>query len=265
MKQLQELINKSWYGSVGYVKEIKNLYSLEHYIQTNLEVLKEFEGVVVATNYYDFDLAEQNRELWEIYLPDVMLIDNPVNRGHSFGTADLDNLLVRWCKENDIQWLCKASNDVLITPETLELMIPEADFYYTDGFSYEDLSSNHFDYSLMYGEHFFPQTNFYLIDVSKIDYLANEDYLNETYAYSQTIPNFNGKIWEHLPEWACENFLKGCVKRNDLVKHNMLDLKTYTKLCNVIEKHKVGDPSHKNIMINGVCHFQFPTQKIIKI
>jgi len=65
--------------------------------------------------------------------------------------------------------------------------------------------------------------------------------------------------------WSCENFLKECVKRNKLSKEYLLDFEKHKKLCDIIKIYKIGDPSHKNIMIDGVCHFQYPNQPIIEI
>jgi ubiquinone/menaquinone biosynthesis C-methylase UbiE len=61
------------------------------------------------------------------------------------------------------------------------------------------------------------------------------------------------------------NFLKECVKRNSLSKKSFVHLDIHKKLCDALKIYQVGDPSHKNIMIEGICHFQFHTQNIIEI
>ena len=48
---LKELINKSVYGTIGYLSSQEDLETLEQYILYNLPVLKEFKQIVVATNY----------------------------------------------------------------------------------------------------------------------------------------------------------------------------------------------------------------------
>jgi hypothetical protein len=265
---LKQLINKSVYGTIGYISSQDDINLLEQYIIYNLSVLKEFKKIIIATNYKDpsnSDLILKNNSLWIKYFPKCSYINNPINRGHNFGTADLDNIIFNYCKLNNIEWLCKGANDILIQECILSKEIEEADFYYLNGISYETLHLNSFDYEQIYKKHFIPQTNFYLINVSKCDYLNDKKYLDETYEYVKTIPNYNGKIWEYIKEWSCEDFLKNCINRNDLSKFYLLDKLTHNKLCDSIKLHRIGDPSHKNIMINGICHFQYPDQSVIEI
>ena len=131
--------------------------------------------------------------------------------------------LVIPCKENKIEWLCKSANDTILNDDMLNIEIKEADFYYLNGISYETLYLNDFDYEQIYQNHFIPQTNFYLINISKSDYLNDKQYLDETYEYSKTINNYNGKIWEYIKGWSCEDFLKNCVNRNNLSKFYLLN------------------------------------------
>lgn len=261
---LKQLINKSYYGTIGYIASENDLTRLEQYILYSLEVLKEFNNIVVATNY-GADFQEQNTQIWKKYFPDCIILDLPVNRGHNFGTADLDNKVFDYCKENNIEWLCKGANDVLFQPHLLETEIEPADFYYLNGFSFETIYLNDFDPEKLNHNHFTPQTNFYFINTSKTDYLTDKDYLDESYEYFKTIPNFNNKPWEYIKGWSCEDFLAQCVERNNLTKSHILDKDHYLKLFNTIKSYKIGDPSHKNIFINGVCHFQFPDQPVIEI
>jgi hypothetical protein len=203
--------------------------------------------------------------MWEKYFPNCILIDSEINRGHNFGTADLDNLIVNWCNENNEEWLCKSANDVILQESFLYKEIIESDFYYLNGISYETLFLNNFKHNLIFKDYFYPQTNFYFINVNKIDYLNDKQYLDETYEYSKTINNYNGKIWEYIKGWSCEDFLKNCVNRNNLSKFYLLNEFTHDKLCNTIKLNQIGDPSHKNVMIGGICHFHFPNYPVIEI
>jgi len=262
---LKQLINKSVYGTVGYISSNEDLDILESYIMYNLPILKEFKQIIVATNFSNGrsypSYQTLNDKLWKKYFPDCIILNSNINRGHNFGTADLDNMLFDFCKENEIEWLFKTSNDVVFTPEFLEISIEEADFYYMNGISALDVIKNKYNYS----EVFYPQTNYYFINVSKCDYLNNKKYLDETYIHSKSIPNYTGKIWDYIDGWSCENFLKQCVERNNLTKYNLISKKTHDYLCWVISTHNIGDPSHKNIMIKGICHFHYPKQNIIEI
>jgi len=263
---LKTLINQSVYGTVGYISSLDDINLLEQYILYNLPVLKEFKNIIVATNYKDKNIYQNlNDKIWKKYFPNCICITSEVNRGHNFGTADLDNMVFDYCKQNDIKWLCKASNDVILTEDIFKNEVNKADFYYLNGISFEDLYKANFNISKIYNERFYPQTNFYIIDVSKCNYLNDKEYLNETYLYSLNIPNYNGKIWEYISGWSCENFLKNCVESNNLSKTYLLNLHQHTRLCEAIKIYKIGDPSHKNIMMEGICHFHYPNQQIIEI
>ncbi len=265
--KLKEIANISHYSSVGYIESQDSLKTLESYILYNINVLKEFKNVIIATNYKEFDtsLVEANKQLWEKYFPNPILIDLKINRGHSFGIADQENAIVDYCKENNIKWLCKASHDVVLESFILNKEIPESDFYYMNGIGFGGMKKYNFDLDIIAKEDFYPQTNFYFIDVSKLDYLYDKGYVNETYDYIQTIENYSNKVWEYIEGWSCEDFLKQCVKRNNLSKHHLVSPPSYRILLETIKERQLHDCSHKNIMIEGICHFQFPNSPIIKI
>jgi len=261
---LKTLINKSWYGTIGYIAKEQDLETLEQYILFNLPVLKEFQNLVVATNYGS-ELQHENTLLWKRYFPNSIIIDNPTNRGHNHGYTDLDNLVFDYCKNNNIEWLCKSANDVIFEESILDKQIGNSDFYYMNGIGYGGMVSYNFDFDKIIKEDFYPQTNFYFINVNKTDYLNDKKYLDETYEIISNIREYNGKIWEYIPGWSCEDFLKQCVNRNQLLKEHLVSEDQYRILLNVIKNYNIHDCSHKNIMIEGICHFPYPEQQIIKI
>lgn len=267
MMNLRQLINKSVYGTVGYISSQEDIDTLEQYIIYNLYILREYKQIIVATNWKQLDLNLINRhiDMWERYFPNIILIDNEINRGHNHGCADLDNLIINYCKENNIDWLCKSANDIILIDSFFKKEIPEADFYYLNGIGYGGMVPFNFDFNKIIKEDFYPQTNFYFLNVSKIDYLNNKEYLDETYKYIQSIPDYNGKIWEYVKEWSCEDFLKQCIERNNLLKYHLISEKKYLSLLQVIKENNIHDSSHKNIMIEGICHYQYSNQQIIEI
>jgi len=263
---LKNLINKSVYGGTGYISSQNDLDNLEQYILYNLPVLREFKQILIATNFKNYpEFSEENSQLWKKYFPDCIVLDSKINRGHNHGYCDIENILFDWCKSNDIKWLCKGANDVILQESIFDIQIDEADFYYLNGISYEDLLLNNFDYDKLFYDHFYPQGNFYFMDVSKCDFISNKEYLDQTYTYIQGIPNYNGKIWEYIKGWSGENFLKECAFRNNLKIKYLLDINTHKQLCNAINLHKIWDPSHKNVMIKGICHFHSPNEEIVLI
>jgi len=261
---LKNLINKSWYGTIGYIAKDEDLEVLEQYILYNLPVLKEFQNIIIATNY-NGNYQQQNAELWNKYFSDCIIIDSHLNRGHNHGYTDLDNIVFDYCKENNIEWLCKSANDVIFKESLLDKEIGDADFYYLNGVGYGGMVPFNFDFDKIINEAFYPQTNFYFINVFKSDFLNDKKYLDETYDYIQNIPNYNGKIWEYIKGWSCEDFLKNCVNRNNLVKEHLASEENYRILLQIIKDNQIHDCSHKNILIEGVCHFPYFDQPVIEI
>lgn len=265
---LKQLINKSVYGTIGYISSQDDLDLLEQYILYNLPVLKEFKKIVVATNYKDSsntNLILKNNKLWESYFPNCSYINNPTNRGHNFGTADLDNLIFDYCKLYNIEWLCKSANDIILQESILNKEIEEADFYYTTSVGYGALFppyevSEKKVYDIY--EYFYPQTNFYFINIFKCDYLNDKQHINEIYDKTKSIADYNGKAWEYGFR-SCEFLLKECVERNNLLKYNLIPREKFNILLKLISQYQIHDPSHKNIMIEGIYHYQFSNEKII--
>ncbi len=265
--KLKDLVNKSTYCTVGFIEDLDTFKTLEGYIAYNLLVLKEFKQHIIVTNYREFtpELVTQNSNFWKAIFPECILIDLEINRGHSFGIAVQENAIVEYCKKNNIDWICKASHDVLFNQSILEKDLPQKDFYYLNGIGYGGMAKYGFDLEKIKNEDFYPQTNFYFINTDKIDYLYDRDYVNEIYDYIQGLESYNGKIWEYIEGWTCEDFLKSCVIRNNLSKYHLVPQKTYIKLLEHIKQSQIHDCSHKNIMIEGICHFQYPEQQILVI
>jgi hypothetical protein len=262
---LGQIINKAAYGTIGYAGSHDDLLKIDTYFAYNKDVINQYAYTIIATNFDNEELISLHNTMCKHHFPDCILLNSINNRGHNFGTADLDNIIFNYCKENNIEWLCKSSNDVVIHIELLDKEVDEADFYYFNGIGYGGLVKYNFDNDRIIDEYFFPQTNFYLINVSKTDYLNNQDFINSTYEYVTSIEDYNGKIWEYVAGWACEQFLADCVNRNNLKKYHLLNNDTYISLLNFIKECVVHDPSHKNIMMENVCHMHFSEQDIVYI
>ncbi len=261
---LKKLINKSWYGSIGYIEDSATIDLLVTYLLYNKPVLDEFKNHIFAFTYKTLDLDYLQTSINTLY-PNASILTLDTNRGHNFGTADLDNAVFEFCKNNNGEWLCKASNDMIYNPAILDKKIGVADFYYMNGIGYGGMEKYNFDFDRIIQEDFYPQTNFYFINTSKIDYINNSEYLDKTYQYIQQFPEYSGRVWEYIPGWSCENFLKECVERNNLVKEHLISEDKYRILLGIIKDYSIHDCSHKNIIIEGVCHLQWPEQQIIKI
>jgi hypothetical protein len=262
---LKTLINKSWYGTIGYISSQDDINLLEQYILFNIPVLKEFKNIIVATNYKNYpEFVEENTQLWKKYFPNCIIIDLEINRGPNFGYCDLDDAIFDYCKENNIEWLCKSANDVIFQESILDKEIKEADFYYLNGIGYGGMIKYDFNFDKIIDKDFYPQTNFYFINVSKTDYLNDKEHVNEIYNKVQIIPDYNGKAWEYGFR-SCEALLKECIERNNLSKYSLVLKEKYSILLEIIKSQHIHDSSHKNIMIEGICHYPYPKQQVIYI
>jgi len=262
---VKELINKSVYGTIGYIGSLEDIDRTEQYILYNLPVLQEYKNVIIATNFNSLEWVAPYNTIWKEYFPECILITSPENRGHNHGYVDLDNLLFNYCKENNIEWLCKSANDTIIIHELLDKQIGDADFYYLNGIGYGGMFKYDFDFERIVNEDFYPQTNFYFINVSKTDYLNDAYYADETYKYIKSLDEYNGRIWEYIENWSCEKFLRDCIERNNLTKEHLISPDKYLSLLNLVKKYEIHDSSHKNIMIEGVCHYHTLTEGVLTV
>lgn len=252
-----QIIAKSVYGAIGNIASLRDLEVLERFICHNLPILKAFKNVSIATNFnvdLRHELAPRNEVLWRRYLPECILLDSAINRGHSIGTCDLDNLLFDHCKENHVPWLCKGSSDVLLSAPILEIEVTPADFYYLDAISYAAMRRYDFNVAKIRAGLFYPQTNFYAIDVGKTDFLVDKEFLDRSYAIVTRIPDYNGRIWEYIQGWACELLLRKCVIRNRLRRCRLMDDGQLCRLLTMVKERCIEDCSLKNVTINGICH-----------
>ena len=259
--KFSEVVGKSAYGTIGYIADPDDLRILEQHIVHNLPLLTAFTQVIVATNYGGAsprELAADTTEVWRRYVPDCVMLNSGRNRGHSIGTSDLDNLVFDHCKANDIEWLCKSANDVLLSAPVLDIEIQAADFYYLNAVSSSVLRQQDLDLARIGADLFFPQTNFYAINVSKTDFLIDKEFLDRSYAIVNRIPDYNGRIWEHIPRWSCELLLRKCVLRNGLTRCHLMDDAQFSRLLRLVQERSIEDCSHKNLTINGICHCHGP-------
>jgi len=266
---LKEIINKSYYGTTGYIASINDIELLEQYIIYNLPVLKEFKQILVATNYQNYtqELVSLNTKVWKRYFKDCIILDSKINRGHNFGTVDLDEILFNFCKQNNIEWLCKSANDIIFQEYILNKEIKEADFYFTTSVGYAGLFDPYnvsVDKVYNNDEYFYPQTNLYFINTSKCDYLNDIEHVNDVYNKVKNISNYSNKAWEYGFR-SCEVLLKECIEKNKLTKYNLIPQEKFIILLDVIRDYQLHDPSHKNIMIEGICHFHYNNKQIIQI
>jgi hypothetical protein len=247
-----QVLRRCAYGTTGYVTCPDDLDAVAAVVRHNLGVLRGFAQIVVATNYADHVLTEANHRMWRSFFPDVVMLDSEHNRGHSIGTADLENLLFEHCESTGIQWLCKGANDIVLTPEVTRIPVGEAQFYYLNAVAYAAVRQHGRD---AFGHGFFyPQSTFFVIDVTATDYLYDRGLLDGSWATVSAIPDYTGRIWEYLPGWSCERWLRDCVLRNGLVREHLLTTTQWQHVVDIVIDQRIEDCSFKGLTLNGICH-----------
>lgn len=254
-----DVVTGGVFGTTGFVAGEADLVAIERTIQHNLAVLSQFRQVVVATNYASGrrdELIRRNQQVWRRWLPDCVLIDSAHNRGHSIGTADLENLLLEHTRASDLRWLCKSANDVLLWPESLDIPVRPASFYFLNAVSFDAIRQRGFDLRGFTEGFFYPQTTFYAIDTEATDYLYDQAILDQAWETVTAISDYNGRIWEYLPGWSCEHLLRDCVVRNGLVRAPLMTDAQWQHVLRLVIAQRIHDCSFKGLRINGICHAQ---------
>lgn len=275
---LKQIISKSFFGTIATVKDEFSIRKLDLFLQYNLPLLSIFENrVVIAINKLEDTPAvvvEAYKQTLALNVPGCVILEIN-NRGHMFGTIDLEEAILSYIKKNapKTEYLFKSMDDVITYPYFLEVEVPEADFYYLPGFSYESIQkagSKEKLYSIY--ENFesgfwTPQTTFFILRINNVDnlYGSDIDYKHNIFIETKrSIPQI--KPWE-IPfdiKFDCETHLGRTVK--DMSKYCLIQSK-FKKLLDLVERYPIGDPSHKNIYFKdlGICHYHYYDQPVLEL
>jgi hypothetical protein len=252
--KLKDLLPDACYGSIATITGEESIHKVQTFLNMNADFINSFKNILVALNTgekADSYIEEAYKNEWLKMVPNVVFLHAHDNKGHMFGTIELEELILRFAKTYfpKTRYLFKTMEDVITNSKLLELEVPEASFYYLPSISYESIIRNKLD---------LPQTTFYILDITYIDSLYGKDVKLKHHEYLLALAN-NPRLkpWD-MPfeiKFDCETHLARTVKNHS--KYCLLNSETYDKLLNFVEKHKVGDPSHKNIyFINeGICHY----------
>lgn len=283
--KLKELIPNSCFCIIATVDNESSLEKAELFIGANQEVIEQFPYIFLSINYLpevSLDLVDRYTNLYSdtfTFASNNIEITRsisfnvcPTNRGHMFGTIDLDESCLAEVKKIGFKYMWKINDDMLITPEILDKSVIPGDFYYVPGFSYETLCKTEFidNFIANYERSFYtPQSTFFILDVSKVDTLYGDVDTRKKIWEEGKINNTNLRPWE-VPQpdgikFGLEDMLGYTTK--DLYTRNLLSSESFNALVNHVGFYKEGDPSHKNIMLKeiGVCHYHYWKDKIFKI
>lgn len=266
---LHSLLNKSCYATIATITE-DSFDKLNLFMQYNVDLIKQFPQVIISTNSLEdtpIRKINQYHNTWRRMVPNCVILHSDKNRGHMFGTIDLEEAILKYVKKNTegIQYLWKSMDDVITTTELLDVEVEEAEFYYLPGFSYESIQKAGGKenlrkiYDAFDSGFYTPQTPFFILDITSIDNLYGSDIDTKISIYEEVkARNPSVKPWE-VPfniKFDCETHLGRTTK--DLKKFCLLK-DQFEDLLDMVEINKIGDPSHKNIYFEklGVCHYHF--------
>lgn len=278
--QLQSILNQSIYAFTANISSQESLDKLEKFQPFLEQMLESFPKVIISTNFNPdtpADIISSYHEKCRKIAPNCVILHSETNRGHMFGTIDLEEAILKYVKENlaDYPYLWKSADDVIVSPEILIQEVPEADFYYLPGFSYETVmkSGDKTDLLFINRNEIFesglwtPQTTFFILNVTNIDSLYGNDieYKISAYKDAQTY-NPHLKPWDMSFDikFDCETHLGRTVR--SLKKHCLI-APELESLVDFVVFNKVQDPSHKNIYFQriGVCHYHFYNDLIYNV
>jgi len=264
---LNDIVSKSCFATIATISD-ESIEKLNFFSQYNIDLIKRFPKVIISTNSLEdtgIRKINQYHNTWRRLVPNCVILHSDINRGHMFGTIDLEESILAYMKEQmpGVSYLWKSMDDVISTTDILSLDIEEADFYYLPGFSYESIQKangkdNLFNIYETYKSGFWtPQTTFYILNVTDINRLYGDDIEYKISVYQkekETNPHI--KPWE-LPfdiKFDCESHLGRTTK--DLTKHSLIK-DQFKDLADLVHINRIGDPSHKQIYFEkiGICHY----------
>ncbi len=266
---LSSILNQSCFATIATITK-DSMEKLELFYEYNQGLIKQFPHVIISTNSLDdtsIHTINLYHNTWRKLVPNCIILNSTENRGHMFGTIDLEEAILKYVKRElpEVRYLWKSMDDVITSSEILKIEVKEADFYYTPGFSYESIikaggrSNLHKTFEVYESGFWTPQTTFFILNITNIDSLYGNDVDSKTAIFKEAEAQRPSiKPWE-MPfdiKFDCETHLGRTTK--DLKKHCLVE-DQFEELLEMVYYHKMGDPSHKNIYFYrpGICHYHY--------
>ncbi len=282
---LRDILPKSIYCSGATIMGEESIDKVYGFIQHNMWFLSKFSKIVIAINWVEgvtLDIIHRYKEQWRYSFPNVFIIEHTYNRGHQFGSIDLDESLFKCVKEEKgYTYMWKSAEDMLIDEKIFDTVIePNVEFLYLPGFSYESIQilddihawhthDNDRGIFIPYYKKEIPtpQTNFFIMDVSVFANVYGDTVEDKIAQYNkEKETNQSLKPWEMKTEdgikFDCETLLGTGMEHCNT--QCLISDETFYKLIQLVRAEKLGDPSHKNILFqeNGLCHYHYHTSPV---
>lgn len=266
---LSSILDQSCFATIATITE-DSMEKLQLFYEYNQGLIKQFPHVIISTNSLE-DTSMHTINLyhntWRKLVPNCIILNSTENKGHMFGTIDLEEAILKYVKRDlpEVRYLWKSMDDVITSSEILKIEVKEADFYYTPGFSYESIikaggrENLHKIFETYESGFWAPQTTFFILNITNIDSLYGNDVDSKTAIFKEAEAQRPSiKPWEMSFDikFDCETHLGRTTK--DLKKHCLVE-DQFEELLEMVYYHRMGDPSHKNIYFYkpGICHYHY--------
>ena len=276
-----------------------DLLKIDYFQELTRHWNSRFSNSAISINYKSADIRNELRgqveELFEHHFNNPSFLHNKVECSSlALAYCTMEEKLLHKCKALGYEFVCKTMDHVSLLEEAFyDTKVPLGQhFYYTNGIGCTSGLAQNFNgkkqnslgekYFTNWGEegaeesytayrghgdlriHFFPQTNFYFLNIAAIDYIYNLDYINKRRlaweADHSVAPN--GRYI------TCEMELRKAIERNGgtslnmpddsetkLLKHNLLSTAQESSVVEQIVRWQVGDSSFKNLVTAGILHW----------
>ena len=274
---LSSILDQSCFATIATISK-DSMEKLKLFSEYNLPLISKFQRVILSTNALEdtaIHTINQYHNTWRRLVPNCHIIHTDVNKGHMFGTIDLEERILKEVKSNypEVKYLWKSMDDVITSSEILKIEVEEADFYYTPGFSLESINKAggrenlHKIFETYESGFWTPQTTFFILNISNIDSLYGNDVDSKVSIFEEAkaqVPSIRPWELSFDIKFDCETHLGRTTK--DLKKHCLV-AEQFEELLEMVYYHRMGDPSHKNIYFYkpGICHYHFYKDLIFNV
>jgi len=130
---LSSILDQSCFATIATITK-DSMEKLQLFYEYNQGLIKQFPHVIISTNSLDdtsIHTINLYHNTWRKLVPNCIILNSTVNKGHMFGTIDLEEAILEYIKRElpEVQYLWKSMDDVITTTDLIDLDVEEADFY----------------------------------------------------------------------------------------------------------------------------------------
>tara|TARA_Y100000114_G_scaffold135774_1_gene136832 strand:+ start:778 stop:1581 length:804 start_codon:yes stop_codon:yes gene_type:complete len=250
----------------AYINDSNDLFRIAHLQRLNSNFNHLFDKTIICINYKSPEVKEQLLKKVEAIFNDhfnnIDFIHNDINYENVRSLCEQEETLIQECKSRGYNYICKTMDHVIILEEALDIILDEnKDFYFTCGVGAQRCIEKNNDVNHIYETEFFPQTNFYFLDVSKMDYIYNLEEVEQKHLEWEA----DNSVCPNGYFICCEDQTAKMALRNNLNKQDIIPEDKFKELIQNVIDRRIADPSYKNLSTCGIIHLQYPEQPVYKL